>query len=105
MDYVVRVEFIHGLAHLPNEPGYFLLRHGLVLFELLEELAACANFQDDVDVHMIIKEPVHPDNVGMVEETLYFKLPDELLSDLLLLYQLLLNNLEGKYEICLLLSR
>lgn len=75
-----------------------------MLLELFEELPTRSNFQDDVDIHMIIKEPIHANNVGVIKKTLYFQLPYELLCDLLLFYEFLLDYLQGEYKVSFLLS-
>ena len=67
------------------------------------ELPSGADLQNDVDVSDVVKAAVHLDDVGVVEEHLDLHLPYELLSDLLLVQQLLLDHLQGANEATVLL--
>ena len=49
------------------------------------ELTPCAHLQNDENVGLVVKVPVHLDNVRMVEEYLDFQLSDKLLNDFFLL--------------------
>ena len=83
MDDPVGVEFVNGLADLPHHVSDILFWHALMFFELFEELASSSYFQNDVDFEGIIEEAEHSDDVGVVEEHLYFELSDELFGDFL----------------------
>lgn len=60
------MQLVDSLAYLSDDTCYFLLRHTLVSFELLEELPAHGYFHDQVDIHSVIEETVHADNIRVV---------------------------------------
>ena len=66
MNNLVRMELIDSLAYLPHDARHFSFRHWLQFFELLEQLAACPHFQQDINIGLIVEETVHSDDIGMI---------------------------------------
>lgn len=99
------VNLINSLADLFDIAGYLLLWHRLVFFELVIELSTCSDFQDDVNIGLIIEVSVHFNYVRMVEIHLYFKLSDKLLDNLLLFQKLFLDHFHCAHEPCRFLSK
>lgn len=97
------MDFVDGLADLFDVQSDLLLWHWLAAFQLMVELTPCTYLQNNEDVGLVVKVPIHLDNVRVVEENLNFKLPDKLLNDLFLLQQLLLYHFHCAYESCALL--
>ncbi len=97
------MDLVDGLADLPHNEGNAGLGEGLGFFELVVELPARTDLENDVDVGCVMEAAVHFDDVGVVEEHLDFDLTDELVSDLLLMDQLLFDNLQRTDEVRILL--
>jgi hypothetical protein len=104
MDDVIPMQLADSIADLLHDESHSCFGHGLMFFEVFIELSICTEFEDDVDIDMIIKKPIHLDDVGMVDETLDFEFSDELLGDFLLLEQFLLDDFEGTDEVSLFLA-
>ena len=68
------------------------------------ELSAHGYFQYDVDVFLVLEAAVHLDDVGVVEEDLYFDLADELVDYLLLDEHCLFDYLQGADETAVFLT-
>lgn len=78
------MELLDRRAYLLHETDGFDFGHGFASFHLLVELSAKGHFEDDVDVLFVVKQTVHFDDVGVVEEDLDFDFSDELLNNVLL---------------------
>lgn len=65
----------------------------------MEQLAACTHLENDVDVLLVVKVPVHLDDVRVIEVHLDLQFPDKLLGYLLLFQQFLLDHFERAYEV------
>ena len=99
---LARVQLVYRLTDLPHDPGYFGLRHGLQFFKLFKQLPAHGEFHQQIDVYSVVKEPVHSDDVRVVQETLNLELSDKLLSDIFFPEKLLLYYFDGDDEVGLL---
>lgn len=72
MDYPQGVDLFHSLTNLANIASHLQLGHWLVLLKLVEQLATCANLQNDVDITFVIKITEHFNDVWVIKEHLYF---------------------------------
>ena len=98
-----RVNLIDSLANLFHQECRFWFRQIRVLFQVMIQLPACAHFQYNVNVLVIIKVTVHLDDVGMVEVHLDFQFADELFRNFLLHQQFFLDYFECANKVCFLL--
>lgn len=99
MDDLVRVQLVDCLADLPHDGCHLGLRHRLQFLQLLEQLVAHGQFHEEIDIDVVVEEPVEADDVGVVEERLDFEFARELFGDVLFQQKFLLNDLDGAYEI------
>lgn len=97
--------FVDGLANLFHDVGDPGLSHRFRLAQLMVELSSCTDFEDDVYVGFVVKEAIHPDNVGVVKIGLNFEFSNELLCDFLFFEEFLLDFLECTGEACISLHR
>jgi hypothetical protein len=78
---------------LHNE-GYPRFCKGLRFLELVIELSSSADLENDIDIKSVVEAAIQFNDIGMVEEHLDLNLPNELISDLLLVQQFLLYYLQ-----------
>ena len=104
MNNLIRVQFVDRLADLPHDVGYFLLRHGLKLLELLKELASCCDLHQKINIDGVIEKPVHSYDIWVIQIALNFEFSDKLLCDFLFFEKLFLNYLDGADKLCFLLT-
>ena len=104
MNNLIRVQFVDRLADLPHNVGYFLFRHGLEFFELLEKLASCCDLHQKINIDGVIEKPVHSYDIWVIQIALNFEFSDKLLCDFLLPKKLFLNYLDGANKLCFFLT-
>ena len=61
------MDLVDSFTDLLHDGGGLDFSHGLGLSQLVIELPSCADLKDDVDVGGVIEEPIHLDDVGMVQ--------------------------------------
>ena len=66
VDDPIRMQLPDSCANLLHEVGSFDLRHGLTSLELLVQLPPHSQLKNDVDVLLVVEEPEHFDDVGVV---------------------------------------
>lgn len=98
-----RVNLIDSLANLFHQECRFLFGQIRVLFQVMIQLPACAHFQNNINVLVVIKVAVHLDDVGMTEVHLDFQFADELFRNFLLHQQFFLDHFESANKVCFLL--
>ena len=75
---LVLVHVVQGLAHLLYQVPRHLFRYLPFFAEKVVQLTGVTQLKHQVYVAFIGEEGVHLDDVGVVEETLYLDLPNEL---------------------------
>lgn len=78
MNYIVVVHVFNSIADLFDDRSDFIFRHRTSVFEVLVEVAAPAQFHQKVEVVVLYKGRIELNDVGMVQITLDFDLPDSL---------------------------
>ena len=78
MDYIVVVHVFDSVADLFYDRSDLVLRHRTSVFEVLVEVAAPAQLHQKVEVVVLYKGRIELNDVGMVQKTLDFYLPDSL---------------------------
>lgn len=104
MDNPQRVYLIHRLAHLPHNKRNPRLRQRLTLLQLVVQLPPRPHLQNYVNVRRVVETTVHLDYVRMVQKHLDLHLPRKLVSNLLLVQQLLLDHLQRTNKTTLFLT-
>lgn len=87
MDNFEWVDLVDRVTNLTHDEGNSGLGERLWFFELMVKLPTGSYFQNNIDIGCIIEAAVHFDDVGMVEEHLYFYLSYELVSNFFLVQQ------------------
>lgn len=105
VDDLVGVQFAHSWHHLSHDHCHFGFGHGRAFLHVFIKLAAQSHLHYNVDVNLIIKVTIHFYYIWVIQEQLYFQLPDKLFRNLFLLQHLLLYNLQRAKELCLFLFR
>lgn len=89
------INCIANLLHYERNPRFW---QRLRLFQVMVQLPSRSYLQNNINVFLIVKVPVHLDNIRMVEVHLNFELSDELLCDLLFFQQLLFDYFQRADE-------
>ena len=98
MNYIVFVDVVESLAHLPDDHlAEFLRNRSLLFLEEVVELPRGAQLQHQVDAVLVREESVQLDDVGVVQERLDLDLPDQLLLEDVV-QALLVDPLDGAHE-------
>jgi hypothetical protein len=94
------MHILHGLEQTLDDEGCRLLTVGLFVFELGVELALRPQLQQDVDVVLILEEPVEVDDVRVVQVGVDLDLPGQLRQQVLFDYLLFRDYFEGCEKPC-----
>lgn len=92
---MVGVQLIDRRDNLPHNNSNAGFSQRCTLLDLFVELPAKGHFQNNVNVHAVIKIAIHLDDVRVIQKQLYFQLTDKLLCNLFILEHLLLNDFES----------
>lgn len=95
MDDLRSVQLIDSSAHLLHIVGDLNFWEGLTPLQLLKKLTSHRNFQNDVDVFLIIETPIKLDYIWVIQIHLYFYLSSKLLDDSFLSYNGFFYDLKG----------
>lgn len=86
------MQIVDGTANLLHPLGNLHLRQpsfGLMLFQVVEEGASFHVLHQQVNVGGVVEEPVELHDVGVLEEGLQLHLPDQLVLQVVFLYDVL----------------
>ena len=88
----------NGIEKVADDERGALLAEFLAAGNEVVELAVAAELESGVEVVFVGEAAVGFDDVGVVQETLDFELPDELHQKVVLDYLALLHHLQGHYH-------
>lgn len=98
MEDLVLVHAVDGFQQILGDEGSGLLGEVLVLRDDVVELPIAAQLQQGVEVRFVVEEPIHIDDVGVIQKCLDLELADELLQDIILDDLLFLQDLDRHDE-------
>lgn len=100
VDDVTVVHKLDGVAHLFENIASFFFWESSLFLKIAVDVATAAQLEDEVEIFLISEVRVELDDVRMVQKTLDFYLPNQLINELLLTFENSFGNFfECAYEV------